>query len=118
MAISNANATKINRMNRAADNVDLGTLVQSLQTYVATLQTNATVSGSIAINSTHTNGSVVTINPGLGANKGYIVQLSRSGSMLTGSGVFVTNSSGSLSVSVTGAGWVMTIGDSINWIAW
>lgn len=34
MAISSANATKINKMNRAAQNVNLGTIVKNLQTYV------------------------------------------------------------------------------------
>jgi hypothetical protein len=38
MAISNAQATKINKMNRAAQDVSMGTLIQTMQTDIETIE--------------------------------------------------------------------------------
>ena len=51
MTISNANAAKINKMNRASKNVNLGTIIQQLQTedVTASASTVAMLSASVTI---------------------------------------------------------------------
>ena len=138
MAISDGNATKINKMNRASQNVNLGTIIQTLQsgsqinevdinTLMSASQTaNSQIvalqagvmgkSGSQTITSVHTNASVVTIDTGV-AIKGQIVQIYRSGS-LTDAGPYVTKSSGSLFVYAnTNGSYILTAGDNVNWLA-
>jgi hypothetical protein len=138
MGISDSNATKLTKMNRAAQNVTLGTLLQTMEsgsaaqtvqitTLMSASQTaNSQIvalqagvmgkSGSQVITSTHTNASVVTIDTGV-TIKGQIVQIYRSGS-LTNAGAYVTKSSGSLSIRAnTNGSYILTAGDEINWLA-
>jgi hypothetical protein len=73
--ISNANKAKLNKMNRAAKDATLGTVVQDLQSYVG-------VSGSILVTTAMMSASRVPI---IDANctKGKMWQYVRSGSPLT-----------------------------------
>lgn len=83
MAISNAHAAKINKMNRASQNVDLGTVIQDLQSGSATLNAMVGFSGSKTVIDAEANGSRVPIVPGVSSIRGYIVQAYRSGSAIS-----------------------------------
>jgi len=114
MAISNANAAKINKMNRASQNVNLGTIIQGVQTGSATLNGFIRASGSKPVSLTDTDGSAVTIATGLTGLKGQLVQAtSSSGSViLTGS---VVNSGSNLTVY---CGSAVYAGDAVHWMVW
>jgi hypothetical protein len=79
MAISNSYATKLNKMNRAAQNVTLGTLIQQLQSGSATLTSYIGASGSYTVTAAEMNGSRVVLSLPITA-KGWLVSMYRSGS--------------------------------------
>lgn len=115
MAISNAQRNKINKMNEAARQSSLGTVVQNLQTYLG-------VSGSLTVSAVHTNASVITIATGLGTCTGFMVQSLSSGSIK--GDPYIHNLSGSLLIKARSAvygvsgSFTITAGDTVNWIAW
>jgi len=110
MTISASQIAKINKMNKASQTPSLGTVV-------AALQNGAVVSGSITVNATHTNGSAVVINSGLGTIKGHIVQVYKSGSSIYGH--YVSNASGSITIMANASGsYLLTAGDNIEYIVW
>lgn len=120
MAISNANAAKINKMNRASANVSLGTVVQNLQSGSATLNGFIRASGSSAVSASEASASTVTITTGLTGIKGYIVQCYTSASIMTG--MKVVNSGSNLTVvagsSVGSTPKSLGLNDAVNWIVW
>jgi hypothetical protein len=120
MAISDANATKINHMNRASHNVSLGTVVQNLQSGSATLNTYVRASGSFTAGATEAAGSKVDVLTGLTGVKGYLVNCYTSGSLMTG--IVVVNSGSNLLVTggskVAGTPKAFASGDIVNWIVW
>lgn len=67
MNITNAQAARINKMNRAAKDVDLGTFLQKS-------------TGSFVVTATESNGSRIVVATGLDAVTGVMGQLRRSGS--------------------------------------
>jgi hypothetical protein len=83
VAISNANKVKINRMNRAAANVNLGTILQDLQTGSGVLNAFIGASGSYTVTTPEMSASRVILSLPITA-KGWIVQARRSGSMVLG----------------------------------
>ena len=112
-AISTANTKKLNNMNRAADNVSLGTMIQNMGT-VST--------GSFTVTAAQMNASLVEIPTGLASVGGFIAQGWRSGSPLaikaisgsvTGA-IVVLNST--IVTTVTGGSIVVT-GDVIDFVA-
>lgn len=121
MAITNAQASKINHMNRAAHNVNLGTLVQELQTSASsttgTLALNATKSGSMLVYALHTNASAVTITTGLSSIVGFNVQAYNAGSTIL-PGYYVGKSGGTLTIMAVSGCSGINAGDKIYWIAW
>lgn len=107
MSLTNTQIKHLNKMNRAASDVSLGTLVNG---FIA----NTQVSGSVAASSAQSAASAVVISTGLSSVAGYIVQGFRSGSAI--SNVYIaSNSSGSLTVR---SGSFVTTGDVYNWLAW
>jgi hypothetical protein len=136
MAISAANATKINKMNKASQNVSLGTIIQELQVSgssssgtidvrVTALEANKVLTaGSITVTSTHTNASVVTVATGLTTVDGYIIQAYAATGSQIGGNPYVKRSSGNILVmardavySISGS-FVLTAGDYYMWEAW
>jgi len=109
-ALTATQISQINKMNRASQKASLGTVI-------STLQGNATVSGSVSVSGAQASASAVVINPGLGTNLGYVVTVSRSGSGFSGSNLYITNTSGSLTVLPLN-NYKVTSGDLVNWIAW
>ena len=99
--------TKINRMNRASQDVSLGTLVQGFQG-----------SSKTTVIAAQSNASAVAIDTGLDSVTGYIFQQFRSGSLVfptSGSQYYVTNASGTVTISSPAANVIQT-GDIINLI--
>lgn len=111
MGITNAQAATLNKSMRAAQNVSLGTIVQ-------TLQGQAVTAGSMLITAAHANASSVVITTGVASPTVAIVEIYRSGSMLmTGGayGPYVVKSSGSLTVAASGS-YTVVANDWINYI--
>ena len=116
-SISNANATKINKMNKAFQNVDGGTLMQGFEDDIDTLQGNGTVSGSVLVYALHTNASQVTIETGLGTIVGFNLQTYLSGSLIS-EPRYVDSASGSLVVMAFSGCSVLEDDQKMYWIAW
>lgn len=121
--LSSGNIAKLNKMNKAAQNVYLGTLLSTMESGSATLASNATKSGKVTISDTQANASAVVIDTKLSSITGYIVQTYNTGSPVQGA--YVTTSSASLTVLPnTKAYWgsngsyVISSSYVINWIAW
>lgn len=96
--------TKLNKMNRASQDVNLGTLVQGFQGSSATVVSSAQASASS-----------VAIVTGLASVAGFIFQQSRSGSLIladSGSQLYTLNSAGTVTISSPNAGRIQT-GDII-----
>jgi len=96
---------KINKMNRASQDVSLGTLVQGFQ---GSVKTTVTASQS--------NASAIVVDTGLDSVTGFIFQQYRSGSLipnLSGSQLYTSNASGTVTISSPAAGVIQT-GDIIN----
>ena len=95
---------KINKMNRASQDVSLGTLVQGFQGASAT-----------SVSSAQASASSVAIVTGLTSVTGFIFQQYRSGSLipnLSGSQLYTTNSAGTVTISSPAANVIQT-GDVI-----
>jgi hypothetical protein len=110
MAITVTQKAHLNKMNRAAKDVLLGNIVGNLAA-----GGNLT-SGSYSISSTESNASKVSLDTGLSAVRGWIVQPNRSGSI-----VYVLNSVSASTagrIDITAAsGSKLATSDVINWIA-
>ena len=120
MAISNAQRAKINKMNRASQDVSLGTIVQNLQTGSATLNGYIRSTGSYTAVEADSNASKVVIATGLTGVVGYMVQVYTSGSQkstikVINSGSNLTVTAGSAATSTVPA---ITTGDVTNWMVW
>jgi len=116
MAISDANAATINKMNVAAQRVSLGTAFQSAQTDIAALEAvNLITSGSTLVTATHANASAVVIYTGPSTISGYIMNIFRAGSALS-TDQYVSVSSGSLTIGP--ATYVVTANDKIMWMVY
>ena len=125
MAISNAQAAKINKMNRASQNVSLGTIVQNVQSGSATLNGFIRGSGSVLVAVADANASKVEVLTGLTSLVGHIVQAWNSGgSNIAGSSVSavtdamlnVQNSGSNLVIRTTASS--VTPGHKIYWMVW
>lgn len=104
MSLSTNQINKLNRMNRAAQDAELGNLLA-----------NYPVSGSVAASAAQANASAIIIGTGLGTVQGFIVQGFRSGSPVP---FGVSNTSGSLTVQAVTSGSKILANDLYNWIAW
>ena len=106
MTLSSTTIGKLNKMNRAAQDASLGTLLSGLET-------GAVISGSYTALTADASGSAITITTGGTGLVGHIVQGYRSGSQL--SVINVVNSGSNLDIT-SGGTWVITAGDIINYI--
>lgn len=117
MTISSGNAAKLNKMNRAAKNVSLGTLLQSFESSIATLNGLSIYSGSYAATAADASASSITILTGATGLTGQIVQVTRSGSANWGYTPKIVNSGSNLTITSASPSWVIAAADKINWIA-
>ena len=107
MSLTSNEIAHLNKMNKAAQDVSLGTLVNGFVN-------NAMVSGSVIATASQSSASAVVIATGLSEAKGYQVNGFRSGSAISNVYV-VSNSGGNITVR---SGSFVTAGDLYNWIAW
>jgi hypothetical protein len=86
-ALTTSQKKKLNRMNRAADDANLGTLLGVIESGSATLNAMIGFSGSKVVLDIEANGSRVPIDTGMTATgvRGYIIQAWRSGSAISNS---------------------------------
>jgi hypothetical protein len=110
MSLSTANKTKLNKMNRAAQDASLGTLL-------GTLETNMITPAAHIVTVTEANASAVVIDSGLDTISGKIVQIFRSGSIVT-SDAFVTATGSALGIYPGAATYTVTGSDVINYLVW
>jgi len=117
MAISDVNKTRLNRMNRAAQDAELGTAFQTAQTNITTLQTNTAkvVRGTYTAVAGDASAGYKTINTGVTIS-GFIVQVYRA-NILLGS-YKVTATTTNLKVETNSTDFVLTTDDVINYIVW
>lgn len=111
-SISDANATKLNKMNKASQNVNLGTFLQGIED-----NQDAFVSGSHLVYAADTNASKVTISTNLGSISGFILQVYSAGSQVY-PGYYVDSASGSLVVTEVSGCSVLEANQKIYWSAW
>ena len=109
MTLTATTIRKLNRMNRAAQDAVLGTLLSGLESRSIT-------SGSLAVSSAQSNASAVDIATGLTGVTWFDIDVYRSGSSIQGA--YVVNSGSNLLVTnSTSASFVLTTADRINWAA-
>ena len=108
MAISALNVTQLNRMNRAAQNAQLGTAIQNLQ--------NAIVTGKYTVVSADQTATTVSIPVGKTVN-GFVVNILRAGKDVTNLAA-LSGSTTNLVVATNGTSYVLTTGDVINYIVY
>ena len=112
MAISNAIATKLNRMNRAAKDASLGTAVQTLQSQVGSV-----ISGSVAVSTAQQSASAVVFYNALATQGGFLFGVTTGGSPLALVNYKTARSGGSLTIIPYNSG-SFTVGDAVNSIIW
>jgi hypothetical protein len=117
MAITDAVKAKLNKMNKAAQTAELGTVVQTAQNNIVALQTAVAgiVKGKYAVLAADQTAGSKTINTGITIN-GFIVQVYRAGILLGGYKVTATTTN--LKVETNGSDYVLTTGDIINYIVY
>jgi hypothetical protein len=124
MSLTSKQKSQLTKMNRAAQNVELGTLIGGMAL-------NAVVTGSaVVVTNSHASASTVIIDTGLTSSIGQIVQVRRSGSNVitpttlatsgsTFSNIKVTNTGSYLIVSACSTASCVSLaaGDIVSWIA-
>jgi hypothetical protein len=110
MAISNDVASKLNKMNKSAQDAVLGTAFQTLQTNTAKV-----VRGTYAVIAGDQTAGYKTINTGVTIS-GFIVQVYRAGILL--SSYKVTATTTNLKVETNSTDYVISTGDVINYTVW
>jgi hypothetical protein len=127
MTLSTTEIKHLNKMNRSAQDISLGTTLNDLITSassvsgtlavdVATLQGNMVTPGSLLVTTAQAAASAITIQTTVNPIVGKLVQGYRSGSpltmktMMTGSNLNITSASPTY--------WVIAAGDEINYNVW
>lgn len=112
MAIKDSQAKLLNHSMRANHDVNLGTLIQQLQTVLG-------ASGSFTVTNAQMNGSAVIISTGLSTVNGWMVTVARGGSPIT-MNTIAGSAAGTL-ISKTATNYVggspLLINDKVTWVA-
>jgi hypothetical protein len=82
MAITSSQSAKLTKMNRAAKDVVLGTLIQGLQTSAASSAALVKASGSYVATAADASNAKIAITTSLTAVSGFLAEARRSGSPL------------------------------------
>jgi hypothetical protein len=116
-ALTTSQINHLNRMNRAAQDVALGTRIAADELAMVGTVAKAITSGSYPVTSSEISGSRVVIPTTLGTITWFDVNVLKSGSPVTG--LNVVNSSGSLLVypSAISGSWIMATTDVVYWAA-
>jgi hypothetical protein len=110
MAITDKNKTRLNKMNRAAKDAELGTIIQTAQNAIA-----AVVRGTYTAVAADQTAGYKTINTGITIS-GFIVQVYRADILLADYKVTATTTN--LKVETNSTNYVMTTGDKIYYVTW
>lgn len=113
MAISDGVKAKLNKMNRAAQDAVLGTVVQTAQNDIAALQNLIKASGSYTVTADDQTAGALTIDTEVTIT-GFIVQIYRS-DILLGS-YDVSAATTVLTIATNGTDYVVTEDDVVNYI--
>ena len=108
MALTAKQIKQLNKMNRSASNVNLGSVIN-------TLQSQSTNSGSWYVSVAEASASAVVIQTAVPSIAGFIVQTYRSGSPILGSKVVVTGGS-NITITSGSPSYVVSGSDVINYI--
>ena len=113
MSLTTAKIKKLNKMNRAAQDASLGTLV-------ANLPATGITAGSAVVSSAQAAGSRVVITTGLNAVTGFVGQDLRSGSPVVNAKWVSGSVAGTIVVTnaVGGSSLVLASGDTLSYVAW
>lgn len=104
MAITTAQKNKLNKMNRASQDVGIGTLLQKIDGPFS--------SGSHTVTATEINASAIYLETGQTSITGFIVQRYMSGSQI--SDIKVVSTGSNLNITA-GSGSALATGDVIYW---
>ena len=120
MAMTTGCATKINKMNRASRDAQLGTAVRNLQLAASGSATVIGASGSYATVAADASNAKVAIATGLASVNGFVVQVRRSGSAMPFMAATAGSVAGTIAVikdpTYTG-GSSIAAGDVVTWFA-
>jgi hypothetical protein len=113
MALSSTTIRKVNRMNRAAQDAHLGTLVGNMPATGIT-------AGSVVVSSAEAAGSRVVITTGLDVVTGFVGQDLRSGSPIVNAKWVSGSVAGTIVVThgVGGSAIVLAANDTLSYVAW
>lgn len=119
MAITAAQAAKINKMNRASKDASLGTAVRNAETAISATQAIVGASGSYTAVAADASNAVIAVATGLATVNGVIGQVRRSGSPLGNMVVMSGSVAGTIIAkkdpTVTGSS--IAANDVLTWIA-
>jgi hypothetical protein len=108
MSLTSTQKAQLTKMNRAAQNVELGTLIGNMAA-------NSVVTGSaLVVTTPQMSASAVVIATGRTGVIGSIINWTRSGSHM--GPVKVVNSGSNLTVTSACATWAFTAGDTVAWV--
>jgi hypothetical protein len=110
MALTTTQKAHLTKMNRAAKDVALGTIIGNL------VAGGSFTSGKTSASAAEASASALNIPTGLTAPTGYLVQGYRSGSVLSPLNVVISGSN-LLVTSASPATFKMANGDTFNWVA-
>ncbi len=113
MTLTTAKINKLNKMNRAAKDASLGTLVGNMPATGIT-------AGSVVVSSAEAAGSRVVITTGLDVVTGFVGQDLRSGSPIINAKWVSGSVAGTIVVThgVGGSSIVLAANDSLKYVAW
>lgn len=108
MSITTTQKNHLNKMNKAAKDVSLGNLIQTMASG------SPVTAGTTVVSSAQASASSVTIQTGLSTITGFQVQAFRSGSFMPG--INVVSSGSNLVVTSGSASYKVTANDVITWM--
>jgi hypothetical protein len=129
MALSSTLIKKVTKMNRAAQDVNLGYVLDNLITSassaagtltasVTTLTAHMVTSGCVAVTPTEASASVCYILTGTSSIKGFVVQPYRSGSLVSGATAIPAATGSKITVTNGPGTYKLTDADVMQWIVW
>ena len=129
MALSATLIKKLRKMNRAAQDVNLGYVLDNLitsassgtgtlTTSTTTLTAHMTTSGCVAVTAAESSASICYVLTGTSAIKGFIVQPYRSGSLVSGATAIPASTGSKITVTNGPGTYKVTTDDILNWVVW
>ena len=129
MSLSATLIKKLRKMNRAAQDVNLGYVLDNLitsassgagtlTTSTTTLTAHMTTSGCVAVTLAEASASICYVITGTSAIKGFIVQPYRSGILVSGATAIPASTGSKITVTNGPGTYKVSDGDILDWIVW